>query len=154
MKCCFLFRFLFIRAKFKSTENSSCGSRWVERSIAFSLRNGMCSSTDTRVLRKGGGHLAKSATLPAVFQAPVRPGIVNLVHSNFRRSNKLLSVAQQLIKPSGYRRGHGSREQRAVCLFLAMSPTPPHTPHLHPSMWELSSLTRDRTHAPCTGAES
>ena len=112
MKCCFLFRFLFIRAKFKSTENSSCGSRWVERSMAFSsLHDGMCSSTDTRVLRKGGGHLAKSATLPAVFQAPVRPGIVNLVHSNLHRSNKLLSVAQQLIKPSGYWRSRGSNSQ-------------------------------------------
>ena len=56
--------------------------------MAFSSpHHGVCSSTDISVLRKGESS-GKNVTLPAVFKAPIRPDIVNFVHTNLRKNNR------------------------------------------------------------------
>lgn len=67
----------------------SCGSHWVEGSVAISSpRHGVCLFTDIGVLRKGESS-GQNVTLPTVFKAPIWLGIiVNFVHTDLCRINR------------------------------------------------------------------
>lgn len=57
------------------------------KSFSFSLFQA-CARPLISVYSEKGEASGKNVTLPAVFRAPIRPDVVNFVHTNLRKNNR------------------------------------------------------------------
>ena len=55
-----------------------------------------CARPLISVYSEKGESSGKNVTLPAVFKAPIRPDIVNFVHTNLRKNNRQPYVVSEL----------------------------------------------------------
>ncbi|PKU26823.1 hypothetical protein llap_22873 [Limosa lapponica baueri] len=60
-----------------------------------------CARPLISVYSEKGEASGKNVTLPAVFKAPIRPDVVNFVHTNLRKNNRQPYAVSELAGTAG-----------------------------------------------------
>ncbi|MBZ3891186.1 Lactase-like protein [Sciurus carolinensis] len=93
------------------------GSNWLY-SVPWGFRRLLnfaqaCARPLISVYSEKGESSGKNVTLPAVFKAPIRPDIVNFVHTNLRKNNRQPYAVSELAAWNDIKKVYASQRMRA-----------------------------------------